>query len=80
MLFVLNFATTISFDKLILNALIFAKNLGGDVYNCLNLMENASVFDELHFQKGDGHLNYYLYNWVMKRKHIKPEELAVVLF
>lgn len=43
-------------------------------------MENASVFDELHFQKGDGHLNYYLYNWVMKRKHIKPEELAVVLF
>lgn len=34
----MNFATTISFDKLILNALIFAKNWGGDVYNCLNLM------------------------------------------
>lgn len=43
-------------------------------------MENATVFDELHFQKGDGHLNYYLFNWVMKEKHIKANELAVVLF
>lgn len=51
-----------------------------DVYNCLNVMENGPIFDELHFQMGDGHLNYYLYNWVMECKHIKPEELAVVLF
>lgn len=43
-------------------------------------MENASVFENLHFLKGDGHLNYYLYNWVMNRKHINAEELAVVLF
>lgn len=73
-------ATTTKFEELINNALILAKNLGCDVYNCLNLMENASVFEELHFQKGDGHLNYYFYNWIMERKHIKPEELAVVLF
>jgi glycylpeptide N-tetradecanoyltransferase len=63
-----------------LNALIFAKNIGCDVYNCLNVMENAAVFEDLHFLKGDGHLSYYLYNWVMKIKHIKPEELAIVLF
>jgi hypothetical protein len=33
-----NFATTVPYDKLMLNALIFAKNIGSDVYNCLNVM------------------------------------------
>lgn len=76
----MNFATSVSFDKLIYNALILAKQTKCDVYNCLNLMENPSMFEELHFQKGDGHLNYYFYNWVMNKKHIEPSELAVVLF
>lgn len=76
----LNFATTVPYEELIKNALILANNMGHDVYNCLNVMENGPIFDELHFQMGDGHLNYYLYNWVMECKHIKPEELAVVLF
>ena len=76
----MNFATTVPYEQLILNALIIAKSLKYDVYNCLNLMDNASVFEDLHFQKGDGHLNYYFYNWVMKCKQIKPEELGVVLF
>lgn len=62
------------------NALILAKSLKCDVYNCLNLMDNASVFDDLYFQKGDGHLNYYFYNWIMECKHIEPPELGVVLF
>lgn len=43
-------------------------------------MENASVFEDLLFQMGDGNLNYYMYNWVMKCRKIKPEELGVVLF
>ena len=43
-------------------------------------MENPSMFEDLHFQKGDGHLNYYFYNWIMKSKKIEPSELAVVLF
>ena len=43
-------------------------------------MDNSSVFNELHFQVGDGNLNYYMYNWIMKCKKIKPEELAIVLF
>ena len=67
-----NFATTVPFDELIRNALILAKKEGYDVYNCLNLMDNASVFDELHFQIGDGNLNYYLYNWIMQCKKIQP--------
>ena len=43
-------------------------------------MENQTVYEDLHFQVGDGNLNYYIYNWVMNRKHIDPNELAVVLF
>ena len=76
----MNFATTVPYDKLIHNALIMAKKTNCDVYNCLNLMENPCMFEELHFQKGDGHLNYYFYNWIMKSKKIEPGELAVVLF
>ena len=68
------------FDELIRNALILAKKNDYDVYNCLNLMDNASVFEDLHFQIGDGNLNYYLYNWIMKCKKIQPNQLGVVLF
>ena len=75
-----NFATSVDYKELIRNALILAKKLGYDVYNCLNLMDNSSVFEDLHFQVGDGNLNYYLYNWVMKSRKITPPELGVVLF
>ena len=60
-----NFATTVPYKELIRNALTLAKKEGFDVYNCLNLMENATVFEDLHFQMGDGNLNYYIYNWIM---------------
>ncbi len=43
-------------------------------------MDNASVFESLNFQTGDGILNYYLYNWVMKTRKIQPNKLGVVLF
>jgi len=33
-------------------------------------MDNATVFDDLHFQMGDGKLNYYMYNWIMNCKKI----------
>ena len=35
-----------------------------DVFNALDLMENApALLKELKFGPGDGHLQYYLYNW-----------------
>ncbi|KXS18008.1 N-myristoyl transferase [Gonapodya prolifera JEL478] len=43
--------------------LVAAKNLEYDVFNCLTLMENETFMEELKFGKGDGELNYYLYNW-----------------
>jgi len=44
-------------------------------------MENSSAFEDLHFQMGDGNLNYYMYNWIMNcRKLEDPAKLGVVLF
>ena len=43
-------------------------------------MDNASVFEQLHFQTGDGILNYYLYNWILHARKIEPKQLGIVLF
>ncbi|KAG1048838.1 hypothetical protein G6F43_008800 [Rhizopus delemar] len=50
-------------NELVNDALILAKKAGFDVMNSLNLMDNAYYVDEQKFGKGDGFLNYYLYNW-----------------
>ena len=34
-----------------------------DVFNALDLMENAKFLEELKFGIGDGNLQYYIYNW-----------------
>ena len=36
-----------------------------DVFNALDLMENSTVLEDLAFGGGDGHLQYYLYNYRM---------------
>ena len=45
------------------DAMICAKNVGSDVFNCLNIMRNETFLDDLKFNAGDGDLNFYLYNW-----------------
>ncbi|KAI9141023.1 acyl-CoA N-acyltransferase [Paraphysoderma sedebokerense] len=55
-----------SLKALVQNALILAKKNSFDVFNCLELMENGEFLQELKFGPGDGHLNYYLYNWRCK--------------
>ena len=59
------------------NGLIAAKKEGGDVFNALEIMKNATVFEDLKFVKGDGTLHYYFYNW--KLNAIDPSEMGVVL-
>lgn len=34
-----------------------------DVFNALDLMQNAEILTELKFAIGGGSLQYYLYNW-----------------
>ncbi|KAL8599609.1 Glycylpeptide N-tetradecanoyltransferase 2 [Nucella lapillus] len=45
------------------DALIIAKNMGFNVFNALDLMENKQFLEKLKFGVGDGFLQYYLYNW-----------------
>lgn len=72
-----NIANSVTFKELIKNALILAKQENFDVYNCLNIMENETVFKDLLFGMGDGTLKYYFYNFVCP--DTKPGELALVL-
>lgn len=57
--------------------LILAKKNNFDVFNTLDLMENTTVFSDLHFGQGDGNLQYYLYNWGCKP--MKPEQVGLIL-
>ena len=59
------------------NALIAAKAEGGDVFNALEIMNNAKVFEDLKFARGDGTLHYYFYNW--KLNQIEPSQMGIVL-
>jgi glycylpeptide N-tetradecanoyltransferase len=72
-----NVAHTVPLESLMRDALVLARNIGADVFNALDLMENKKILEPLKFGIGDGHLQYYLYNW--KCPEITPEELGVVL-
>lgn len=50
-------------QDIIYNLVIEAKNQQCDVFNCLDIMENKSIFQNLKFKIGDGKLHYYLYNY-----------------
>ena len=58
--------------------MILANNENMDVYNCLNIMDNTKVFDDLVFKPGSGYLHYYLYNYRLESK-IKPADLGIIL-
>eukprot|EP00605_Chrysophyceae_sp_TOSAG23-4_P001542 GSChrysophyteH1.ASY1.ANO1.1691.1 assembled CDS len=58
-----NVATTMSHAELMTDLLILAKGEGADVFNALDVMANASIFEDLKFGRGDGSLQYYVYNW-----------------
>lgn len=48
-----------------------------DVFNCLNIMSNQKVLEQLNFLPGDGYLNYYFFNYQLPA--IKPEQCGVAL-
>jgi len=57
--------------------LVLAKQAKYDVFNCLELMDNATFLKDLKFGPGDGVLHYYFFNWAMPR--IDPSKLGLVL-
>lgn len=72
-----NVATTITFEELMRDALICARNVGADVFNALDLAENKGMLEPLLFGAGDGHLQYYVYNW--KCPELEPKDVGIVL-
>lgn len=63
--------------QLMNDALIFARNDGFDVFNALDIFENQEFMKPLKFGIGDGHLQYYLYNW--KCPPMAPQRMGLVL-
>lgn len=59
-------ANTVCIKDLIENTLMIAQNLGFDVFQILNIMDNQEAIknENLKFEEGTGVLHYYLYNWV----------------
>jgi len=72
-----NVSSQTLFKDLIQDALILANSQGYDVYNCLDLMDNESILQDLKFGPGDGNLHYYLFNW--KCQTLAPKDVALVL-
>ncbi|KAL3102995.1 hypothetical protein niasHT_026443 [Heterodera trifolii] len=72
-----NVAGSVPLSHLLNDALILARNLGFDVFNALDLMENKGILEDLKFGIGDGNLQYYLYNW--KCPDIPSDRIGLVL-
>ena len=72
-----NVATTVSLKQLMQDLLVYAKQEQMDVFNALDVMENSQFLQELKFGIGDGHLQYYIYNW--QTPEVQPKEVGLVL-
>eukprot|EP01038_Epipyxis_sp_PR26KG_P004696 gene4696-6594_t len=72
-----NVATSIPLVDLMRDMLILARNEDSDVFNALDLMENKSFLSDLKFGMGDGHLQYYVYNW--RSPEMYPSSIGLVL-
>ncbi|XP_034235682.1 glycylpeptide N-tetradecanoyltransferase 1 [Thrips palmi] len=59
------------------DALVAARDMGFDVFNALDLMENKEFLEPLKFGIGDGNLQYYLYNW--RCPSMPPNLIGLVL-
>jgi glycylpeptide N-tetradecanoyltransferase len=71
-----NVASTVSLVDLVGSALVLARNRGADVYNMMDVMDNAEVFKPLLFDEGTGSLSYYLYNYLCPA--IVPDDVGLV--
>ncbi|KNC49571.1 glycylpeptide N-tetradecanoyltransferase [Thecamonas trahens ATCC 50062] len=72
-----NVATSVELKTLMNDALILANSAGFDVFNALDLMDNADFLTDLKFGKGDGHLQYYTFNW--RTAPTTPSKIGLVL-
>ena len=70
---------SLTHSTLMREMLTCATAAGFDVFNALDLMQNSpEAMKELKFGIGDGHLQFYLYNWRTQRE-LQPHEVGLVL-
>jgi glycylpeptide N-tetradecanoyltransferase len=69
--------TSAQLSRLVHAALVIARNMDFDVFNCVEIMDNGAFLKDLKFGEGDGCLNYYLYNW--QTRPILPGENSIVM-
>ena len=70
---------SLALQPLLREALTCAAREGFDVFNALDVMENSSdALRELRFGIGDGHLQFYVYNWRLNAA-LQPSEVGLVL-
>lgn len=72
-----NVATSVPLKRLVENSLVMARDIGVDVFNCLDLLDNREFLDALKFGKGDGNLHYYLFN--LKCPFMESDKVGIVL-
>jgi len=66
-------------QPLLREALTAAQAEGFDVFNALDVMENEpDALRELRFGIGDGHLQFYVYNWRLNAA-LQPAQVGLVL-
>ncbi|KAL7749117.1 glycylpeptide N-tetradecanoyltransferase [Sorochytrium milnesiophthora] len=61
------------------DALVLAKQNNFDVFNALELMDNMEMLEACKFNKGDGVLKYYLYNWRVPGGELAPNDVGIIL-
>jgi glycylpeptide N-tetradecanoyltransferase len=74
-----NVSTTGRLREGMQDLLVVARDLGYDVFNALDVMENGGLMEDLKFSVGEGHLHYYLYNWRVGGSALQPKDLGIVL-
>ena len=57
-----------------MSKLFSSLQMGFDVFNALDLMNNKEFLEKLKFGIGDGNLQYYLYNW--KCPYMEPHQVG----
>ena len=71
------YGETMDKKELLQNAVIAAKLVNQDVFNALDIENNKKYFNELLFERGDGVLHYYLYNYLVPQ--LKPSDISICL-
>jgi glycylpeptide N-tetradecanoyltransferase len=70
-------ATSVPLEALMESCLVLARRQGADVFNALELLDNAALFQPLKFERGTGVLNLYLYN--MPCAPVAADKLGILL-